>query len=91
MNHPRNGRAHGGTGARLTDERLKEAFRKQVETAKIHMARSHMPVLYLSYDLCVEHAAEAARQVNAFLGGGLDEAAMAAAVDAGLKRQKATA
>ncbi len=80
-----------GTGARLTDERLKEAFRKQVETAKIHMARSHMPVLYLSYDLCVEHAAEAARKVNAFLGGGLDEAAMAAAVDAGLKRQKATA
>ncbi len=78
-----------GTGAKLTDERLKEAFRKQVEIAKIHMARSHMHVLYLNYDLCVGSPAEAARQVNAFLGGGLDEAAMAAAVDAGLKRQKA--
>ena len=78
-----------GTGAKLTDERLKEAFRKQVEIAKINMARSHMHVLYLSYDLCVSNPADAARQVNAFLGGGLDEAAMAAAVDAGLKRQKA--
>ena len=56
---------------------------------KIYMARSHMPVLYLSYDLCVGNPSEAARQVSAFLGGGLDEAAMAAAVDAGMKRQKA--
>jgi hypothetical protein len=50
-----------------------------------------MQVLYLSYDLCVGSPAEAAGKVNAFLGGGLDEVAMAAAVDAGLKRQKATA
>jgi len=81
----------GGAGAKLTDERLRVAFQKQVDAAKIYMARNHMPVLYLSYDVCVSHPAKAALQVNAFLGGGLDEAAMAAAVDAGLKRQKATA
>ena len=79
----------GAAGAKLTDERLKATFHKQVDVAKIYMARSHMPVLYLSYDLCVGNPSEAARQVSAFLGGGLDEAAMAAAVDAGMKRQKA--
>lgn len=78
-----------GAGAKLTDGRLKAVFKKQNEAAKIHMVRNHMPVLYLGYDLCVGNPSEACRQINAFLGGGLDEAAMAAAVDASLKRQKA--
>ena len=81
----------GSAGTKLADERLKEAFKKQDETAKIYAASHHMPLLYLSYDLCVDSPAEAARRVNAFLGGGLDEAAMAAAVDGRLKRQKAPA
>ena len=78
----------GGEGAKLSEDRLKAVFQQQVDSAKIHMARNHMPVLYLRYDACLADSAAAARQVSAFLGGGLDESAMAAAVDTGLKRQK---
>jgi hypothetical protein len=80
---------HGQTGTKLTDDRLKEAFRKQVEVAKIFLARNGIPALYLPNDLCINQPEEAARQIRVFLGWDLDKIAMAGAVDAGLKRQKA--
>jgi hypothetical protein len=52
-------------------------------------SQPHMDVLYVPYgDVLAAPAAQAAR-LNAFLGGGLNEAAMAQAVDPELYRQKA--
>jgi hypothetical protein len=49
----------------------------------------YMEMIEVDYRATVEDPAGAARQVNAFLGGGLDEAAMAAAVKASLYRNRA--
>lgn len=53
--------------------------------------RSRTGVLYVSYNELVKDPAGCARRVNAFLGGGLDEAAMVSAVDPALYRKRASA
>jgi hypothetical protein len=45
-------------------------------------------VLPVNYHEALADPAGTAAKINAFLGGGLDEAAMAAAVDPKLRRQK---
>jgi hypothetical protein len=48
----------------------------------------HFKVLYVDYHLIVSQPVEQARRMNAFLGGTWDEAAMAAAVDPALYRNR---
>ena len=48
-----------------------------------------MELIEVHYDDAVEDPDGTARAVNAFLGGGLDEAAMAAAVNESLYRNRA--
>lgn len=79
----------GRTPAALPPEQLARIFTSQMEDVERWMsgqgAFRFLPVHY--HELVANPSGEAAR-LNAFLGGGLDEAAMAAAVDPTLYRQK---
>lgn len=78
----------GKQGARLSDEQLVSVFSKQLLDVEKTLETSGMPLLRVSYRACVESPQTVAAEVNRFLGGGLDEQAMAAAVDASLYRQR---
>jgi len=71
-------------------EAMKEAYRNDIVAARLHARRRpNMELLEVHYAEAVADPAAAARAVNAFLGGHLDEAAMAAAVSAQLYRNRA--
>ncbi len=77
-------------GARLEDERLAAMFRQQLDVA-FGLLRLHgVPVLRVPYAGVVEDPAGTAARVAEFVGGSLDVAAMAAAVDPSLYRERAT-
>jgi hypothetical protein len=79
----------GKTADPAGDERLRELFARHLETVTAELAcRAHTDVLYVDYARTVAEPAVEAARVNVFLGGGLDERAMAAAVDPSLYRQK---
>jgi hypothetical protein len=68
----------------------KESYRNDIVAARLHARKhSHMEMLEVHYAETVADPAATARAVNAFLGGHLDEAAMAAAVKAELYRNRA--
>ena len=70
-------------------ERMAEAYRNHLAAVKIlARKRPNFEMLELRYDEAVKDPREAARAVNAFLGGRLDEAAMRAAIDAELYRNR---
>jgi len=77
----------GKPGGSLSDDRAAQLFAKQVEDLERLLAAepafAWMPV---SYNDLVRDPAPLAAEVNRFLGGGLDEAAMRAQVDPGLYR-----
>ena len=79
----------GRPAAAVPDAQLGKLFLDQLERAERRLAgRPEFQVCTVSYPaLVADPSAEAAR-VNAFLGGGLDEAAMARAVDPSLYREK---
>ncbi len=79
----------GKQGARLTDEQLESAFSKQLLHVDRILVAREVPSLKVSYRSCIETPNVVAAEVNRFLGGGLDECAMAGAIDATLYRQKA--
>ncbi len=71
------------------DEAMKEAYRNDiVRTRLMCKKRPNFELIEVHYKATVEDAAGTAQKVNAFLGGGLDEAAMRAAVDASLYRNR---
>jgi hypothetical protein len=71
-------------------EAMKEAYRNDIVSARLHARRKpNMELLEIHYGAAVADPAAAARAVNEFLGGHLDEAAMAAAVNALLYRNRA--
>lgn len=71
------------------DEMMAEAYRNHLAAVRILVRkRSNFEILEVRYDQAVKAPADAARAVNAFLGGTLDEAAMRAAVDAELYRNR---
>ena len=78
----------GKTGADLSEGRLREVFARQVAQARQLLAARRIPVLTVRYRDCIERPLEVAAAVNVFLGGGLDEPAMAAAVDPRLYRHR---
>jgi hypothetical protein len=71
-------------------EAMKEAYRNDIVAARLYARRQpFMEMIEVDYAQTVADPAATARAVNAFLGGGLDEAAMAAAVKAHLYRNRA--
>jgi hypothetical protein len=76
-------------GANLSDEQLIKAYEGQLQRVETWLAEQlNFRVLYISYNRLMEQAAEAAAEVNRFLGGGLDEEAMVGNVDPTLYRQR---
>ena len=74
---------------RVPDERMAELFAKHVAQVRAWLAaQPHMDVLYVHYGDVLANPLDQARRVNHFLGGGLDEEAMAGVVDPGLYRQR---
>jgi len=82
-------------GARVDDTperraRLQQEYAKLVRRAKTCLSkRPSTHTLYLRHDAVLRDPAEAARAVNALLGGGLPVEAMAAEIQPELRRQKA--
>jgi predicted AlkP superfamily phosphohydrolase/phosphomutase/tetratricopeptide (TPR) repeat protein len=79
----------GREGANLPPEKLRAVFAGQVEEIEHGLAsRPDVETLFVEYRGAIEDPARIAACVNAFLGGALDEAAMAAAVDPRLWRRR---
>jgi hypothetical protein len=71
------------------DEMMAEAYRNHLAAVRIlARKRPNFEILEVRYDAAVKQPRDAARAVNAFLGGRLDEAAMVAAIDAELYRNR---
>ena len=80
----------GTKGAKLTDEQLIKAYENQLARVEAWLAeRPNFRVLYVSYNRLVAEPAPAAAEVNAFLGGGLNEEAMVKHVEPELYKQRA--
>lgn len=80
----------GAADAAADREAMKEAYRNDiVRTRLLCRKRSNFEMIEIQYKATVEDPAEAARRVNEFLGGRLDEAAMRRAVDESLYRNRA--
>jgi hypothetical protein len=71
-------------------EAMKEAYRNDIVAARLHARRQpNMEMIEIDYAETVSDPAGSARIVHEFLGGRLDESAMAAAVNAQLYRNRA--
>ena len=78
-----------GENAITDDEMMAEAYRNHLASVRILVRkRPNFEILEVRYDAAVKQPKDAARAVNEFLGGALDEAAMVAAVDAELYRNR---
>jgi len=79
--------AGGGDG--LAPARAAELFRSELRRFELWAARQpHLAVFTVNYADAIADARREAGRVAAFLGGGLDAAAMAAAVDPALYRNR---
>ena len=79
----------GKTGAALADAQLMKIFNDQVEKVlKWTAERPNFRVLQVNYRDLISDPTSQASQINEFLGGTLDEPAMAAAVDPKLYRNR---
>jgi hypothetical protein len=71
-------------------EAMKEAYRNDIVAARLHARKQpNIEMIEVDYRATVENPEATARTVNQFLGGHLDERAMAAAVKAELYRNRA--
>jgi hypothetical protein len=79
----------GRAGAALPDAQLGKLFLEQMDRVERWLTgRAEFRVCVVQYPALVTNPAAEAARVNAFLGGGLDEAAMAAAVHPELYRER---
>ena len=79
----------GTQDAAAEREAMKEAYRNDIVRTRLHCKKQpNFELLEVHYAATISDPAAAARAVNAFLGGRLDEAAMRAAVDASLYRNR---
>jgi hypothetical protein len=77
-------------GAHFTREKAIVGFRRQLaEADSLLAARHEFSALQIDYNETVADPACSVEKIEAFLGIGLDQAAMRAAVDASLYRQRA--
>jgi hypothetical protein len=71
-------------------EAMKEAYRNDIVAARLYARKQpFMEMIEVHYAQAIEDPAGTARLVNEFLGGNMDEAAMAAAVKRELYRNRA--
>ena len=79
----------GKASAAVPDAQLEKLFADQLARAERWLeGRPEFTVCAVDYRELVAHPAETAARLNAFLGGSLDEAAMARAVDPTLYRER---
>lgn len=79
----------GKPGTTLAVDRLKTVFSKQLESvARVLASRPAAQVLRLQHAAILRAPKQAAAEINQFLGRNLDEAAMGAAVDLSLYRNR---
>ena len=80
----------GKASAAVPDAQLEQLFTDQLARVERWLeGRPEFAVCTVRYPELIARPAETAARVNAFLGGGLDEAAMVRAVDPALYREKA--
>ena len=79
----------GRRGAALSATRLSHSYLKQIAAVRHELDRrsGSFTALSVPYHRVLEDPRAEAERINRFLGGGLDVAAMAAAVDPALRRQ----
>lgn len=65
-----------------------DTFTKEIIDTKALLARRSIPTLYVNYKSAVSSPVHVVNEINIFMGGGLDEAAMLVAVDPTLYRQR---
>lgn len=71
-------------------DKLSAIYEKELRDVESWLERQpNFQVLYVNHREVLEHPQEVAESLNAFLGGGLDVAAMAAVPDRGLYRKRA--
>jgi hypothetical protein len=75
-------------GARLPESVLRHIFLSQLHQVRKLLSFRGVPTVYIRYQDCLEDPLAAAVRINGFLGGGLEEAAMAQAVYPALHRHK---
>lgn len=81
-------RRRGGDPDAVPDEQMAIVFRKHLAQVEAWMAaQPHMARLDVDYRELTERPGATARRIDEFLGGGLDTARMASAVDPSLHRQ----
>jgi hypothetical protein len=74
----------------VDDARAVELFGRHIVNVRVlTRMRPNMEMLAVNYSATIGEPAATARRINAFIGGRLDEAAMAAVVDARLYRNRA--
>jgi hypothetical protein len=79
----------GKSASSADDARMRVLFTKHLDSISAELAgRGDTDVLYVEYRAVVSDPQAEAARVSAFLGGGLDTAAMVAAVDPALYRQR---
>ena len=77
------------TDTAASAEAMKEAYRNDiVRTRLLCKQRPNFELIEVHYKATIENSAETAKRVNSFLDGRLDEAAMQAAVDGSLYRNR---
>lgn len=83
------GKAGGSAGGRIAERALAQTFVNQIAQVRRILTPhgERVRVLSIPYHDAIGDPAGVAARLNAFLGGGLDEPAMAAAVAPGLRRQ----
>ena len=82
--------AQGKEAARIPEALLKHTYLTQLERVKKLLAIRKIPTLYIRHKDCIQEPTIIAARINAFLGGGLDEAAMTGAVTPRLYRHQGT-
>ncbi|MBK6737466.1 MAG: sulfotransferase family protein [Haliea sp.] len=79
----------GRKGAAISNRQLAAIYKKQVETLSKSLARRNgLAAITIDYTEAIADPQSTARRVNQFLGGALDERAMAAVIDESLYRAR---
>jgi len=76
---------------KISDAEMAQYFEKHLAQVTAWLAeQKHISTLYVDYNQMLKDPAPSVRQINAFLGGGLDVQKMLGVVDPGLYRQRTT-
>jgi hypothetical protein len=81
---------HRGEGSQTGDEQMREIYLEHLRHVKFMIGyRRHFDALFVDYRRVLAQPVEESRRINDFLGGELDEGAMAAVIDPDLYRNRA--